>query len=221
MLYKTLTKKDNDFERMKTYIAKQATKLCTRGLRKDYVLDTALHAADAIVIAYEISKTRSGQERYNFFGFSLVRKMDDCAYLDVICARRVGTTLVGEVVKLAEMWGKPIVQLASIPPAMPFWLKVGFVNGHTPEWDPTLVEDAARVAQMKFASWEEAVEDPDMKAYLKKLVAKRHCASKKLRSLKKCNENGYVMTLDVTSKLGRPAAVARRRSSRLRNKLNV
>lgn len=189
-MFRVLTKQDSEFSTMKSFVKTKIRSLCKGGVNRQYIIDDALPESDALVMAYEKTKTRRS-ERTNVLGFAILRKKPNYLYLDVICASKVGSKLVEEVELLAKRWNLDKIQIASVPSAMPYWLKMGFVNNRTTcSADPELQKQALDVMKTKIKPGER---NPVVHTFLRKLVSKKLGIKQNCKSVDDCSVDGFVM----------------------------
>lgn len=192
MQFRTVQRTDPDFPLMQDFVKTKIRSLCKGGVDRSYILLDALPKAHALVMAYEVSKTRNSQ-RTNVLGFAIVRRKSYYVYLDVICAQRVGSKLLEQIISLAREWKVGTIQIASVPAAMPYWLKMGFVNSRTScKWDSDLEAAALKVAKTQVKPGKT---NGIIQTYLKKLVAKKLGIHSSCKTVQDCSVDGYVMSL--------------------------
>jgi hypothetical protein len=103
----------------------------------------------------------------------------------------VGSKLVQEVEQLAKQWKLDTIQIASVPSAMPYWLKMGFVNSRaTCKPDPDLQKQAMDVMNTKIKPGEQ---NPIVHTFLRKLVSKKLGIKQDCKSVNECSVDGFVM----------------------------
>ena len=199
MPIQTISSHSPDFHSAQNYIKTKIRDLCQGGVNRDYILNYSLPHADALVLSYEVRDTRHGGQRRVVSGFAILQKQSRYVYLDVICAKKVGQQILETIVQLARQWKIPMIQIASTSWAMPYWLKVGFVNHRSaPRWDPDLLADAPSVSSQKgLKSVDDALKNPVIQPYLKKLTQRKLGIKSSCRTVTSCASDGFVMVLDV------------------------
>jgi hypothetical protein len=120
-------------------------------------------------------------------------------FLDVICAKGVGSAMLGEVRRKAASLGLGIVELHALPNVIGFYRSHGFVNappGVCAE-HADITAAAARVGKARFATNELAIADPAYARFLALLVQESTAADPHCRGVEQddgsCSFDGYVM----------------------------
>ena len=194
----TITRHDKEFHQFQLYITSVITTLCKGSILKTYMVAESLPKADIIIVMFNTGKTRRGIRR-EIKGFAVLRKKTNHLYLDTICASGVGGKILSEAVTVAQSYGYATIRIASLPIAMPYWLKQGFVNAaHQPKWDADLLADAKKVSELKgFKSDDDALKNKTMYSYLAKLRKHKLTSDKSCKTVSNCAKDGFVMVLDV------------------------
>jgi hypothetical protein len=131
----TVTKSDRaQFKLTSAYIAAFVKSpyysLCQKGVNPSYIIQTALPSASFILTVEKPSvQTRSNLSSKNLGGFAIVRIGKDDLYIDVVCGKGHGTTMIKFLMEAAKMLGKKYILLSSLEKPVPFYKKLGFVFG--------------------------------------------------------------------------------------------
>lgn len=178
-----------------------------------FIRRSALGEADMLIYAYtEEERPRQktiGKKRptlTRFMGFVVVQDRGHEFYIDLICAKGVGSQLVNQVKELAVANGKRAVTLSALSNVIPYYRKLGFKNtDHICNEDPAVTEYASRFTTAKFATTSAAESNPSFRPFLGFLVDRQLTADKSCRSVDDCAGDGFSMTWCVPSHASSPA----------------
>jgi hypothetical protein len=198
--------------------------ICNNPGLADYITKSALPTSDWIVVAVDSSKPVAERVR----GFAILakrpveQKVEKKAstkkkavgpifrtapelhmFLDVICATPgYGTPILRFVDQLTRTLGFKLIELHALPNVINYYRKQGYLNSKPGECqeNSTITMAADTVAQAKFATVNEALDDEKYNAFLQTLVddgtaAREYPACKGTgRTKAGCGYDGFLMT---------------------------
>ncbi len=126
----------------------------------------------------------------------MIFSQDNSWYLDIICARGVGSLLIKQIQQLAtETPEVRYVSLSALPNVIGYYKRFGFVN--TPSYE-TCGTEHMKKEMNKYNLRDEA----ETSAFLKYLVGIKFIRNKNCTTVDCANQHGYPMTWCVPHKRG-------------------
>jgi hypothetical protein len=135
---------------------------------------------------------------YEYIGFVILDNQDDSYYIDLICAKNVGKRLIDEVKSLAARDKKKYIKLSALSNVVMYYRKQGFKNAEKDCNELMQIPEFARQFEgVRFATNEEAINNPDYARFLSFLVNSQLVHDKGCKGISMegqgCGVNGYSM----------------------------
>lgn len=209
MKFEILKPYNPDFEKDAAFIKANIKELCKGLVTRTYIAKdkknsatgvkelSALHMADAIMLAYSEKKTRHGGKRVFVTGFAILNHQPaNGVYIDVICAKGYGKQMIEHIEKYAKAEGKAFVHLSALPHVINYYRKLGFVHSESDECKEhhLVTKQAEKVKSLRFGKKkikgvvytdaEMAVKDQKFDKLLKALVRHGYTKDKTCRGTK-------------------------------------
>lgn len=181
-----LNPRDQNYKQMADYIVGQSPGLCRGAVSHSYILQQMGSVPDYIFIALKMNepKTRSSTPFITVSGFAIVFVKNNSYYIDVICAKGVGSRLIKRILIQARLEQIRYVSLSALPNVITYYRRFGFVNTAPHETCGTK-EMTEKLAKL---------ETQDLPDFLTYLISKGHIRKKWCTKVETCNAEGYPMT---------------------------
>uniref|UniRef100_A0A6C0EL78 N-acetyltransferase domain-containing protein n=1 Tax=viral metagenome TaxID=1070528 RepID=A0A6C0EL78_9ZZZZ len=180
-----LDTKSENYDTMASYIVGQAPGLCHGAVSHTYILQQMGEKPNYIFLSIKTNdKTRSKAPFITVSGFAIVFAKNNAYYIDVICAKGVGSRLINTILLQARMQRIRFVTLSALPNVITYYRKFGFVNTAPHETCGTR-EMTRKLAKLTHE---------DIPDFLTYLISKGHVRKKWCTKVETCDSEGYPMT---------------------------
>ena len=171
------------------YVRGQSPELCKHAVNHSYITEqTRDEIPDRLyIVKEETMSLRGGKKKIQLYGFAFVYATNNTWYIDVICANKVGTSLIRRIQSDARKTKKiNFVTLSALPDVISFYGHLGFVNG------PGFA--VCGVQETKERLYNLKVRKETLSSFLQWLINKQFVRNKGCTTVETCEGDGFPMT---------------------------